>query len=168
MGLWGFQMIMASGKPFLLTVLYASIDHVCRRQLWQQLDSLQLGTKPWILSGDFNTILSREENEETDHILALQVQNLIPLCVNKGLMTGFLTPPFTWTNNGHCSHGIWAGLDRVLCNLEASHLFPTLKVRHLPQSLSDHSPLLLSLKTVQGAQPFQFQGQWLDNGQRYK
>lgn len=48
----------------LISVVYASNDMVSRRQLWSSLCSaafLAAGT-PWTAIGDFNTVLSPDEN----------------------------------------------------------------------------------------------------------
>lgn len=47
-----------NGQTYFLFAVYASTNHVIRRSLWQDLASLtQTNPGPWLVVGDFNSIL---------------------------------------------------------------------------------------------------------------
>ncbi|KAL0450913.1 UNVERIFIED_CONTAM: hypothetical protein Slati_1647700 [Sesamum latifolium] len=65
--------------------------------------------------------------------------------------------PFTWTD-----HRLWQRLDRVLFSSEWVDALPQTVIRHLPRSSSDHSPLLIQVRTsiLKGPSSFRFQNMW--------
>lgn len=46
---------------FLITFVYTKCRQVDRRSLWQDLEEVQVGDFPWLVTGDFNII--REDGE---------------------------------------------------------------------------------------------------------
>ena len=85
----------------VLSFVYAKCSIVDRRELWQQLHVLsQTISMPWMIGGDFNTILYANEKlggnppevrSMDDFHEAISLANLID--------AGFLGSKFTWCNN---------------------------------------------------------------------
>lgn len=48
-------------EPWLLTIVYASINYVTRNKLWNAFDHLCFGDVPWLLIGDFNCIILSDD-----------------------------------------------------------------------------------------------------------
>ncbi|KAL0907780.1 hypothetical protein M5K25_022216 [Dendrobium thyrsiflorum] len=71
---------------------------------------------------------------------------------------GFSGNNFTW-NHGN----LWQRLDHVLFNDSWIKLFNSIHVEHLSRTLSDHSPILITLKPrqVSSLPKFRFQNMWL-------
>lgn len=77
---------------------------------------------------------------------------------------GFKGAPFTYIRRQHGRISTHVRLDRALCNVEWSLLFPEASVHHLPRTCSDHNPILLKLHAPPppaANRPFHFQAAWL-------
>ncbi|KAK4433518.1 hypothetical protein Salat_1114100 [Sesamum alatum] len=48
-------------KSFFVTTVYAKCDTIERRSLWDALRAVSIGASPWMVGGDFNTVLSLDE-----------------------------------------------------------------------------------------------------------
>lgn len=153
----------SSDPNFFITIVHAKCSVQERRVLWSELAHLYWNCSvPWLLAGDFNTILSMEEKaggrlpnftsmaDFNDCITSLGIQD-----------AGFHGSSYTWYNGQTGGNAIWARLDRVFYNPQWLSKFP-IKVSHLSREASDHSPLLISLillnlKSVQDS-PFRICG----------
>ncbi|RAL41595.1 hypothetical protein DM860_013129 [Cuscuta australis] len=117
---------------------------------------------PWIVGGDFNTVLSFDEhkgNSNPDFNDMDDFRTCIDAC-------GLHSPPFTggiFTWTGVISKGkLWRRLDRVLINSNSNMLFSDISISHLSKTSSDHKPILLLCKEegFQGPKPFRFLNVW--------
>lgn len=146
---------------FLFTAVYGSPQAKFRKFLWQDLMTLNPGhTEPWLLSGDFNAIVSSTERRGgSDRTLG--GCKLFSSFINAlGLIDmGFHGHRFTWRRGT-----LLQRLDRALCNTQFSSLFPNSSVDHLPKILSDHRPICISKGTRPGTphpRHFRFLASWL-------
>lgn len=48
-------------KSFIVTSVYARCTALERLELWEELESLVVSNSPWIVKGDFNVILNKDE-----------------------------------------------------------------------------------------------------------
>lgn len=48
-------------KSFMITSIYARCNALDRLELWEELEAMGNLNCPWMVSGDFNVILSKEE-----------------------------------------------------------------------------------------------------------
>ncbi|XP_075663243.1 uncharacterized protein LOC142632789 [Castanea sativa] len=127
----------------------------------------ELHSLPWIIAGDFNEVLTREDKYGGRPInisRAIKFQD----CLNNCRMfdMGFSGPRFTWSNRQPLTHLIQERIDRVFANTDWNVLYPEASVRHLERSHSDHCPIVLSLHHDQGTpfpKPFRFQPMWLSH-----
>ncbi|KAL0329325.1 UNVERIFIED_CONTAM: hypothetical protein Sradi_4919200, partial [Sesamum radiatum] len=54
-------MVPLDGRFMARRLVYAKCDTIERRALWDTLRAVSIGTSPWIVGGDFNTVLSPDE-----------------------------------------------------------------------------------------------------------
>ncbi|KAK4384350.1 hypothetical protein Sango_3069500 [Sesamum angolense] len=100
----------------LATVVYGSNDTISRRGLWQSLVTLghSISDEPWIVGGDFNTVLDMSEGER-----------------------------FSWHNYSEGDRSLWKRLDRLIVNDAWLGRWPNSHYHCLNARTSDHSPLVL-------------------------
>ncbi|KAE8732369.1 Cysteine desulfurase 1 [Hibiscus syriacus] len=57
-----------AGRKVVVTVVYGSNSSQTRRGLWEHLRNLdaEIGSVPWVIGGDFNTLVSAEESYDCD------------------------------------------------------------------------------------------------------
>ncbi|XP_009601161.2 uncharacterized protein [Nicotiana tomentosiformis] len=148
------------GKHIILTFVYAKFSSLERLKLWDNLYNLANDMEmPWVVGGDFNVILSEEENigglpvyppEYEDFASCVNLSGLFDLCC-KG-------SPFTWWNGRPNVECIFKRLDRILVNLPFQSLFPNIKMEHLIRTGLNHAPLLMicGANTTHLVKPFRF------------
>jgi len=111
--------------------------------------------EPWLLMGDFNSILRLEERVGGAGVTHYQITDFADCCVGLGLSDlQFTGCHMTWTN---CS--VWSKLDRVMGNVPWHQRGFFCHVDFLPSGcLSDHSPCVVSLLERPRAvnRPFRF------------
>ncbi|XP_020688823.1 uncharacterized protein LOC110104175 [Dendrobium catenatum] len=113
------------------------------------------------MGGDFNAISCSTERMggSSPSLRSMDdFNNMISTC--NLIDIGFVGDSFTW-NRGH----LWQRLDRVLFNDAWISLFNATNVQHLSRTLSDHSPLLITIKRSSYNAPpkFRFQNMCLLN-----
>lgn len=141
------EVVSEGGKCWDLVAVYASPNPGVRKSLWNSLSNLAI-TRPWVIIGDFNCVLSSEERSpegrtSSSFINWVEQMNLIDL--------GFEGPRFTWHHGVSMENRRPARLDRSLCDTGWRSLFPSAHVKHLIHSHSDHCPILLNLEEGGGA-----------------
>lgn len=121
---------------------------------------------PWLIIGDFNTILTNDEykggrfsyyHRKSNYFLNfIDANNLFNL--------HFIGPRFTWCNNQIGLARRWARLDCCLVNLNWSSKFSNYSLRHLPRIHLDHAPffLTINLHNLHKRSIFHFANYWLD------
>ena len=110
-------------------------------------------SKPWVVLGDYNCVLNREEIIGT----VVRDSEVVPFrrCVSKcGLDDMKSTGCFyTWNNKQNGVHRVFCKIDRVLCNDRWSDMFPTVETWFLPEGVFDHTPMLLQVHQVRRGGP---------------
>ena len=93
-------------------------------------------TQPWLVLGDFNSILRTEEKRGGQPVTPYQVNDFVECCLATGLTdvssSGFF---YTWTN-----HTVWSKLDRVMMNDIWAQSDIPVSTEFLPPGCSDHCP----------------------------
>ena len=139
-----------------------------REHSWALLKHLCLKLDlPWICVGDFNEITKAEEKKGGAHRPETQMKafrDALDFCGFRDL--GFVGLPFTWCNNQFDGEVTWIRLDRGVATPSWSQLFPTVRVHHIPSTLSDHCPLWLcsddeNVRFYKKSRPFRFEAVWL-------
>ncbi|XP_038716583.1 uncharacterized protein LOC120009920 [Tripterygium wilfordii] len=124
-----------------------------RRRLWEDLRKW-FSTSPWIIMGDFNSILSEAEKHRGSPVSNYEVDDFRGCCSD----LGYTGNHFTWSNGS-----IWSKIDRVLVN---PFWFTLQMLSHVhfppPGAFSDHSPATVQLGAMQlqGKRAFKFYNMW--------
>ncbi|CAN1126735.1 Putative ribonuclease H protein At1g65750, partial [Linum perenne] len=148
-------------EKFMLTAIYGKPNIRERNLLWDAIKRLSANVvEPWILSGDFNALLSMEDKRGGAPFNVAAHRPFVE-CVNICGLTDTRTfgPRFTW-HRGATSER----LDRALTNDVWLLRFPHTRVRHLHRVYSDHHPILVCCEDIDRARvvrPFRFLAPWL-------
>ncbi|XP_070018033.1 uncharacterized protein [Nicotiana sylvestris] len=158
--------VLPNYNPWIFSSIYASNSLVNRLDLWNNLKNIFANYKgPWLMGGDFNDVLNQNEkwggrsvnrNRSLDFRCCVNHCNLIDL--------GFKGTRYTWSN--HRRQGlILEILDRCLANESWIEEYPSVLVTHLPNTYSDHNPLLLRLTNTRTftKKPFRLEKYWLSH-----
>ena len=128
---------------FFITAIYASSNWRKRRQLWSQLTEFHQihvsDTVPWLLLGDFNSILDSSEKlgGRLDPFVANSKEFKDFVSNTQLLDLGFVGTKFTWSNNRMGMDRILEHLDRGLGNYIWVQSFGSHVSKHLAQIVSD-------------------------------
>ncbi|XP_060188598.1 uncharacterized protein LOC132617573 [Lycium barbarum] len=128
-----------------ITIVYARSKANKRRHLWQKLRELNyIINGPWIIGGDFNSIMEAEEKKGG---VPFRLSNCLDFinCMEDCGMTdaGFTGNIHTWCNGRGGTERIHMRLDRLVYNEEWSTKFQNIHVEHLSKTGSDHNLLLV-------------------------
>ena len=127
-------------------------------------DALNL-SNPWVLAGDFNTVVSADEVSQGRIFDARKRAGFRNWIYDHELIDmGYTGPCFTRARGTSTATFKGDRLDRALYNPEWRFLFEIAKVIHLPKLNSDHSPLPIRLREkriLPSKTQFRFQGAWL-------
>ncbi|GAA0164352.1 hypothetical protein LIER_20010 [Lithospermum erythrorhizon] len=113
---------------------------------------------PWIVMGDFNVVKGPSEQVRGKTMDPKALEDFHECLLNCRLEDGgYSGKLMSWTN-GRMSKR----LDRVLLNQHYGTLYPSVRVKQLAKTLSDHAPLLItSLGPKEGGEGFfKFQKMW--------
>ena len=144
---------------FFSTFVYALNKPHQREPLWHNLISLsKLITGPWLISGDFNCILSLLEVKGGKEHWTPDMQSFKDCISDSGLGHVNTTGPLhTWYNN-RPNNIIRKRLDRVLGNKDWFSQFTNSFVTVKNRGILDHCPLLLTvpMQLDKIVKPFQY------------
>ncbi|XP_021623881.1 uncharacterized protein LOC110623265 [Manihot esculenta] len=146
-----------------ISFVYGSPQRGSRKFLWEELSKISRNlSNPWLLAGDFNAILCRDEKKGSASPNLGGESDFQNFIFNAGLRDmGFKGPKFTWSRGN-----LFQRLDRALCNSAWDLAFSRATVYHLHQLKSDHRPLLISVgknNRRNSARPFHFFSGWLSH-----
>ncbi|XP_026410471.1 uncharacterized protein LOC113305668 [Papaver somniferum] len=113
------QCITVEVGGVLVTGVHAISYAINRRELWKNLCDISLLDKPWLILGDFNTVLSMDEKKGGRNHVSSDVKDFQD-CVD---YYGLLQAPksgldFSWCNGRVGKKRILCNLDRALYNLK--------------------------------------------------
>ncbi|KAH9726628.1 hypothetical protein KPL70_008335 [Citrus sinensis] len=125
-----------NGIQSWVTVVYASPNSVGRRALWYHLNSIvESMHDPWIVGGNFNSILYAEEKRGGSSLSTGICPNFNSwFHANHIVDLQFSGPRYTWTRENLSKR-----LDRAMSNQEWLLKFDNYSVTHLPRVEYDHS-----------------------------
>ncbi|KAJ9536667.1 LOW QUALITY PROTEIN: hypothetical protein OSB04_un000140 [Centaurea solstitialis] len=136
-------------NPWFCSVVYGANNSVLRRELWSGLRKFRaiLGNKPWVLMGDFNSMLfphdalggvSRRNVDMVEFFECVEDIEVFDVSY-----TGI---QHTWCQKPRDETGLRRKLDRILANVEFTGRFDDARARFHPRGISDHSPGVLMFK----------------------
>jgi exonuclease III len=154
-----------NGKTMGISAIYASTNHMKRRELWQKLSWIQSTVLlPWVFIGDFNTILGVHEHSGShvpahspmDEFLHWSDSNNLVHLPTRGMC-------YTWSNGRRGNNHTEKRLDRSICTLDFIDTFSSISCSTLTKTRSDHFPLLLEFhsSSARHASSFRFMSMWL-------
>lgn len=127
-----------------------------KKKFWVDLHSVgTLYSGPWLLIGDFNTILSQNEKRDGRSLGSTsKASHFKQFIQNHGLIDlGFENNPFTWTNGRQGFANIQEHIDRSVANALWRQMYPKAFLKHLLKSSSNHTPFFLILRAISIALP---------------
>ncbi|XP_026378730.1 uncharacterized protein LOC113273184 [Papaver somniferum] len=147
------------GFSFVATFVYDNNDIVIRRSLWEDICNFsQDNSRPWIILGDFNSIMSPIEKTGGAEKKPFHYQDLSNCVQEAHLMDLPYSGCFyTWFNKQGATR-IGSNIDRIMVNMEWIDQFVDSKAEFLLPGVSDHSPGIASIfgKRKHGTPPFRF------------
>lgn len=148
---------------FAATFIYGFNTIAARRGLWEDLRRWETAS-PWLLLGDFNSVLSQEDKHNGEPVSTYETTDFRECCSDLGIADLNSTGShFTWTNGR-----IWTKIDRVMANTQWFNLQQRAHVHFgNPGAFSDHSPstVQLGLRELCGKRNFKFFNKWATHPQ---
>ncbi|KAK4411853.1 hypothetical protein Sango_0258300 [Sesamum angolense] len=129
-----------------------------RRALWDALRAGSVGASPWIVGGDFNTVLSPDERSGGSAPSGMAMSDFHDAIADCALVdAGYVGSPYTCY-----SRRLRQRLDLVLISSCWMTVFPKMQVAHLELSHSDHRGLLVEAEcsVERKVSSFCFQHMW--------
>lgn len=137
------------GTSFFYSVIYASNELEECKELWISLRdtrvAFNLDSKPWLVCGDFNKILTPAETSNVSQISSSSAMHLFGNCLADLGLADMASkgPKFTWCNHLP-SDPIGKKLDRCLINDRWLLAFPSSHCSFHPPEFFDHSLYMAS------------------------
>lgn len=156
--------VVATGEQFICSAVYGSNFVAERRILWEEIRNTAAAynhlNMPWILIGDYNTILTAFEHSRMHDYLGDQtgMRQFQEVVTDVGLLDlSYSGAQFTWWNK-RGADSIGKKLDRALVNGDWLQVFPQAFVTFETGGVSDHARCLIRLKQheEQNRRPFKF------------
>ncbi|XP_056688098.1 uncharacterized protein [Spinacia oleracea] len=150
-----------SGCVYLyFTAVYGLHTIEDRKRLWSALLQIQasVGAYPWILSGDFNTILADGDRINGCPVTAAETCDFNNFAVSAGLcVLQSVGDYFSW-HKGASEGKVASRIDWCLGNPAWAMKFSGVPMQYLNFSISDHVPLMISClpDVPEGGKPFRF------------
>ncbi|XP_060968460.1 uncharacterized protein LOC133036011 [Cannabis sativa] len=146
---------------FFATFVYGYNEEQGRQQLWKGMQDFS-STDPWIVLGDFNDILNKDERigERVRHSSSTAFTNCVSYCQLEDIR--YSGSFFTWNNKQRAEDRIYSKIDRVLANEVWIELFLTAEAIFLTEGLFDHTPAVVSIHPTlpSGRKPFKYFRMW--------
>ncbi|KAL2475523.1 Uncharacterized protein Adt_36259 [Abeliophyllum distichum] len=142
----------------LSRLVYAKCSVTSRRDLWNALiQSAEKLDMPWLIGGDFNAILNRDERVGGNSPDRRSMEDFNSMILECGVEEVSCNNQFTWSNGR-----MWEKLDRILVNYQWSAAFDGFKTEALNRDTSDHCPILIQCSPLSTTpkSSFRFQSMW--------
>lgn len=142
----------------MVTVVYGLNTIGERKELWRKLGRLGVQDWPWLLTGDFNSILLLEDRRNGAEVTLHELVDFRAFIDDMGLAEiPSVGSYFSWSGKGDGEIRVQSRIDRGLGNEHWMHQYDYLKVQYLTPGISDHSPLIYKFEEPKrNAKPFRF------------
>ncbi|XP_070033084.1 uncharacterized protein [Nicotiana tomentosiformis] len=133
-------------KCFLLSMVYAYNSRAERKSLWSYLANISRGCHlPWLVVGDFNSVLRIDDRIGGNPITVGEIMDFHE-CVEECELIELPQQGsrYTW-NDRHGQERIDSKIDWVFVNRSWLDNMPSYIANFLPEGISDHSPVSISL-----------------------
>lgn len=127
---------VGDGKVWRFTGVHASTDYRERRSMWSAISNFVVSPSvPWVMLGDFNSILSNEEKFGGVDREDWEMRDFSNFIGNNWLIDiGYVGYPYTWNNKRGGRANIRLRLDRALVNSLWRSDYPNGFLQHLISS----------------------------------
>ncbi|XP_021857639.1 uncharacterized protein [Spinacia oleracea] len=146
---------------FYCTFVYDFNNPNLRQELWRDLGLLNT-QDPWILCGDFNSVMAVDERigapvRQSDIV---DISNCFHNCGMEDIKS--VGNFFTWNNKQQGTNRVFSKIDRFMANQAWQGIFPAAEVCFMPEGHFDHSPGLLTVypRSDGGRKPFKYFTMW--------
>lgn len=154
--------VKRQNKENYITAVYAKCSVLLRRNLWNDLTMFFENLEsPWLIGGDFNSILNRGEKDGGNSPNRRSMEDFSNMLINCGVDEHIIRGSnYTWTNGR-----IWEKLDRILVNAQWLNVVNSFEAETLNRDTSDHCPFLLkcNVQQISMKSSFRFQAMWCQN-----
>ncbi|XVE72066.1 hypothetical protein DITRI_Ditri11bG0008900 [Diplodiscus trichospermus] len=153
-------------RRWRITGFYGEPDHSKRHISWYLMRQLaRVNSLPWLIVGDFNELTANDEKCGGPLRNAKQMQDFREAIEDCSLLNIPITGPFFTWSRSYNNDVVHERLDRGLVTASWLELFPHTCEHHLVSSLSDHCPLLFTVRegvltNVSHKKPFRFENMW--------
>ncbi|XP_060211886.1 uncharacterized protein LOC132639461 [Lycium barbarum] len=132
-----------------MTIIYGYNTAEQRKILWESLAECATGVKePWIIGGDFNTVLHIWDREEGNTVTSNEIQDFSDCITNLQLNElNWRGEYFTWTNKQHGTDRIYSRIDRIFGNGDWMMQWGNGKMEDIWEKLKALKPVLKKLNT---------------------
>ncbi|XP_056688579.1 uncharacterized protein [Spinacia oleracea] len=143
---------------FFFTAIYGLHTIDTRRALWRELGNVnsKVGSWPWMLSGDFNTILAVQDRINGTAVTLAEIKDFGEF-VDKYVLTELKSTGhvFSWHKGGDGTKTT-SRIDRCLGNVEWMDKKSLVCTEYLNAGISDHCPVLINCLADdnKGGRPF--------------
>lgn len=152
---------LSGAVGFYCSFIYAFKERAQRLELWSDLRSV-FTAEPWLLCGDFNSVMSTEER--LGALVRESELHDIRVCMLDYGVTDIKCSGnfFTWNNMREGETRVFSKLDRMLANAVWKVLFSSVEVNFQSEGEFDHSPALLTVfpGVVHGKKAFIYFTMW--------
>ena len=134
-------------EPYRMSCFYGFADRQRRTESWEILrDLASKSILPWVILGDFNELLARNEKRGRHAHPFTLISNFRKAITDCGLKDlGFVGHPFTWEKWRGTDRWVEERLDRALANEAWCRRFGQARLSHISRIVSDHNPILLEI-----------------------
>lgn len=148
-------------KEFAFTAVYGPSNWQQREQFFEEIRQAQPDNNiPWAIAGDFNVTAAPEERNVSSNNWRATMAFAELISELTLLNLRLEGRSFTWSNDRQSPH--LARLDRFLISADWNTRFPNSRQCALPNSSSDHCPLLLIANAgFKKMRFFRFENMWL-------
>lgn len=136
-------------ERFQLTVVCGHNTKDERRALWDYiLITNQRKQIPWLVTGDFNSIMKQDDRIWGGAITMEEIEDFHDCVVQCGLMElPYSGSRYTWSDK-QGSNKVWSKIGWALVNSEWLDIMPDYLVNYMLDGVSDHNPIHIALRTV--------------------
>ncbi|XP_074265992.1 uncharacterized protein LOC141588449 [Silene latifolia] len=161
---------LATGREFLLSIVYGNNNATARHRLWHSLRQFAGNVTPWVAMGDFNVIRYLHENISHNSHVQSELVDFNECLIQCGLddMNGS-SCEYTWYNKQDAQTRVYTKLDRVLVNDKWKELFANTSAQFMDPGVSDRSPALLRFHgDIRPSKRFKFLNCWVEHPDFHK
>ncbi|OIS98432.1 hypothetical protein A4A49_60914, partial [Nicotiana attenuata] len=149
---------------YIMTIVYEYNSKEERKEFWSYLrDISQRNHMPWLIVGDFNTVLKQDDRIGGNPIIIGEIIDFHDCMEECGLIEIPQSGSrYTWSDR-HERGRIWSKIDCVFVKIEWLDTMHVYSTKFLLEGITDHSPVIIAKvisHQVKRRKPFMFCNTW--------